>query len=58
MLFSIFIGPIYVGYVESSYTVDEGKDVEVCVEVTSHPTAPRPFSVILITESATAGGFT
>lgn len=49
------IAPINVGFVDSSYTVDEGQEVTVCVEVTSHGGAPRPFSVTLTTENATAG---
>lgn len=55
MLRFFFIAPINVGFVASSYTVDEGQEVTVCVEVTNHGGAPRPFSVTLTTENATAG---
>lgn len=50
-----FIAPINVGFVESSYTVDEGQEGTVCVEVTTYGGALRPFSVTLTTENATAG---
>ena len=56
-MFLSFIAPITVGYGETSYTINEGQGIRVCVEVKSHPVdgAPRSFSLNITTESGTAG---